>query len=88
MPLGETERLETLDLTAYRIAKDRIAIGVRTTRPFDGDGTDGFLTLFLTEGEKLCPVWSTVLMHFSRYSAMNDNDVREWFTEGSAEPAR
>lgn len=87
VPIGETERLDSLDLAAYRLTKDKIAIGLRTTRPFDEDGTDGFLTLFLAEGEKLRPVWSTVLMHFSRYSALNDDDVREWFTEGCDEPA-
>lgn len=87
VPIDETERLESLDLAPYRITKDKVAIGVRTTRPFEGGGTDGFLTLFLAEGEKLRPVWSTVLMHFARYSAMNDDNVRVWYTDGSDKPA-
>lgn len=89
---GVPERhLRDLDLARYRLAPDKLAIGVRTwmSWPLGGGGANNeYLLLLVPEGRELKPVWSTLMrswrMHNEGFNEDGSSNKAEAGDEASA----
>jgi hypothetical protein len=92
--MDQDTSLEGLDLAAYRVAPDTIAMGVRTSKEFTcpdcsyGGGHNLYLTLFVVDGKQLVAIWSTRMASSSwEISPAKDDMSRDHDYYGSDEPA-
>ena len=94
MEIDASTSFESLDLAAYRVAPDTIALGVRTSKEFTcpgcsyGGGHNLYLTLFVVDGKQLRSIWSTRMASSSwEISAAKDDMSRDLTSYGSDDPA-
>lgn len=86
LDLPPERRLDELDLAPYRLARDKLALGVRTrlSIPYAGGGADNeYLSLLLPDGKQLQEVWSTLMSSSMMSNAgWNDDGSREKISRG------